>query len=189
MSLNILEISKISLFWTFRKKNWLTLASWACFTLTLFRTCGKPPTSFSLVTSTNVRISHKIVWLLVSTPLPHLCKFSRPCLVQVSNYWTWTRSISQKNRSFWSNPYKIMVMITSLIVMLELPNFGHMTTFTIWFQSRDNSLLVASWTEILTSQPLHQNAFILRRSTVANFADILKIPTIIKKAFLRLKKS
>ena len=29
---------------------------------------------------------------------------------------------------FWSKPYKIEVMITSAIEMLELPNFGHMTT-------------------------------------------------------------
>ena len=34
------------------------------------------------------------------------------------------------------------MMITSLIVMLELPNFGHMTTFTIWLESRDKILLV-----------------------------------------------
>ena len=57
--------------------------------------------------------------------------------------------------------------------MLELPNFGHMTTFTIWFESHDKILLVVSWTEIVTSQPLHQNVFILRRSKVANFADII----------------
>ena len=36
---------------------------------------------------------------------------------------------------FWSNLYKIKVMITSDIEMLEVPNFGHMTTSTIkfWF--------------------------------------------------------
>ena len=28
---------------------------------------------------------------------------------------------------FWSNSYKIIVMVTSLIEMLELPNLGHMT--------------------------------------------------------------
>ena len=38
----------------------------------------------------------------------------------------------------------------------------------------------------MTSQPLHENAFNLRRPTVANFADIIKIPTIIKKT---LKKT
>ena len=36
---------------------------------------------------------------------------------------------------------------------------------------------MASWTEIMTSQPLYQNPFILRRPKVANFADIIKIPT------------
>ena len=33
---------------------------------------------------------------------------------------------------FWSNPYKIeVIIITSLIEVLLLPNFGHMTTSTI----------------------------------------------------------
>ena len=79
-------------------------------------------------------------------------------------------------------------MITSLIVMLELPNFGQMTTFTIWFESRDKILLATSWTEMIASQPLYQNAFILRRPTAANFTDIIKIPIIIKKAFKDSKK-
>ena len=42
-------------------------------------------------------------------------------------------------------------MITSLTEMLELPSFGHMTTFTLQFESRDKILLVTSWTEIITS--------------------------------------
>ena len=42
-------------------------------------------------------------------------------------------------------------MITSLIEMLDLPNFGHMTTFTKQFDSRDKVLSVTSWTEIMTS--------------------------------------
>ena len=44
---------------------------------------------------------------------------------------TWTKTTLQKKRFFWSNPYKIEVMITSLLEILELPNFGHMTRFTI----------------------------------------------------------
>ena len=45
---------------------------------------------------------------------------------------------------FWSNPYKIEVMVTSLIEMLDLPNFGHMTTLTTI------NFLVTSWKEIKT---------------------------------------
>ena len=33
-------------------------------------------------------------------------------------------------------------MISSLVEILELPNFGHMTTFTIKFWSRGKILLV-----------------------------------------------
>ena len=41
--------------------------------------------------------------------------------------------------------------MTSLIEMLELPNFDHMITFTIQFESRDKILLLTSWTEVMTS--------------------------------------
>ena len=41
------------------------------------------------------------------------------------------RGTSQKKRFFWSNPYKIEFMLTSLIEMLGLPSFGDMTISTI----------------------------------------------------------
>ena len=37
-------------------------------------------------------------------------------------------------------------MVTSLIEMLELPNFDHTTTSQIQFESRDKILMVTSWT-------------------------------------------
>ena len=42
-------------------------------------------------------------------------------------------------------------MITFLIGTLQLPNFGHMTTSIIEFESHDKKLLMTSWTEIMTS--------------------------------------
>ena len=66
----------------------------------------------------------KIFWIIVSIFLPNLCKISRPYLVPVPNYWTRTKRTHQKNWFFWWNPYKIEVMITSVIKMLELANFG-----------------------------------------------------------------
>ena len=50
-------------------------------------------------------------------------------------------------------------MVTSLMEMLELPNFGHMTTPTIYFESRDKFMLATSQTEFMTSQPLFENTF------------------------------
>ena len=38
---------------------------------------------------------------------------------------------------FCSNPYKIEVMITFLIEMLQLTSFGHMTTSIMSFESLD----------------------------------------------------
>ena len=90
---------------------------------------GKRPTSsFPPVTSTNAGFSLQNFWLLVSALLPHWPKISRPYLVSVPSYWTWIKSTPQKNWFFWSNSYKIDIIIISVIQMLELPNFGHMTT-------------------------------------------------------------
>ena len=88
--------------------------------LTLFRMEGakSPPTSFSTVTSLNVRIIPKTFWLLVLILLPHRCKILSPYLVPVPNYWTWTKTTPQKKWFFWSNPYKIELKISSLIEML-----------------------------------------------------------------------
>ena len=65
--------------------------------------------------------------------------------------------------------------------MLESPNFGHMTTSTLQLESGGNILLGKSWTEIMTSQPLFQNTFILKRPRVANFTGIMKIATMFIK--------
>ena len=73
--------------------------------------------------------------------------------------------------------------------MLEIPNFSHMTTFTILFKSLDKILLVTSRIEIMTSQHLFQNIFILRRSRVAMFADIIKIVTIFIKTGFKDSKN
>ena len=35
--------------------------------------------------------------------------------------------------------------------MLDLPNFGHMATSAISFESRDKMFLLTSWTAIMTS--------------------------------------
>ena len=52
---------------------------------------------------------------------------------------------------FWSNPYKINCVRTSLIEMLQSWNFYHMTTSIIEFESCDKILLVTSSKQIMTS--------------------------------------
>ena len=42
-------------------------------------------------------------------------------------------------------------MITSVIEMLQLPNFGHMTKSTVERESLDKVLLMTLWEEIKTS--------------------------------------
>ena len=61
------------------------------------------------------------------------------------------QELLSKNGFFWSDPYEIEVMITSLIEMLELPNFGHMATSIIQIESHNKILPATSWTEIMTS--------------------------------------
>ena len=66
-------------------------------------------------------------------------------------------------------------MITSLIEILELPNFSRMNTSTITFESRNKIFLMTLCTEIVMSQPLFQNTFTLRRAAVVISAEIMKI--------------
>ena len=82
----------------------------------------KVPYQFFPLTLQTCELSQKTFWLLVLTILSHWYKIWRPYLVLVPNYWTWTKTTPQKKCFFGSNPYKIEVMITSLIEMLELPN-------------------------------------------------------------------
>ena len=111
-------------------------AQWNAMFLTLFRIGGRrdkrpPRPVFPLWLLQTWELSPKTFWLLVLTLLSHWCKSSSSHLVPVPSYWTWTKATPQKKWFFWSNSYKIEVMITSLTEMLELPNFGHMTTFTL----------------------------------------------------------
>ena len=47
---------------------------------------------------------------------------------------------------------------------------------------------MTSWTELMASESLLQNTFILRRPGVAIFAGIIKIATMIIKTILKLKE-
>ena len=96
-----------------------------CDLLTLFSTRGGqkgPPYQLSPVTSTNV----------IPSTSPKLLNLNQDRL--------------PKKQFFWSNPYKIEIMITSLIEMLDSSNFDHIITSTIKFESHDKILLVMSWT-------------------------------------------
>ena len=112
--------------------------------VTLFRMGGaggrgggakKAPYQFFPVTSINVGISPQIFLTFSFNPkgkrLPNWSRISKSYLVPVPNYWTWMKTIPLKRWFFWWNPYKVEVMITSVIEMLELPDFCHMTTSTI----------------------------------------------------------
>ena len=81
---------------------------------------NRPPTSFSLVTSTNAGIS---------PPPPKLSnfKFEPSASPRSLNL---NQDHPSKNGVFWSNPYIIEVVITALIEMLELQNFSHMNRST-----------------------------------------------------------
>ena len=75
-------------------------------------------------------LAPKSFWLLVLIHLQYWFKISGLDLLLIPNYWTWTKVTPQKS-GFSSQIFISEVMITSLIDMLELPNFGHMTKLTI----------------------------------------------------------
>ena len=89
------------------------------------------PTSSSPVTSTNVRFGPQ---KLLTFSFNHFAtlmlnfKFIPSVSPKLLNL---NQDHPPKKRFFWSTPYKIEVMITFLIELLQLPNFGHMTTSII----------------------------------------------------------
>ena len=120
------------------------------YSLTLFRMGGRgrgskkaTPTSFSPVTSINVALSPENFPTFSFNPFATLVQN----FMVIPSSSTRSLNLNQDHplqKLFWSNSYKIDVMITSLIEMLVLLNLGHMTTPTIQFESPDEILLVTS---------------------------------------------
>ena len=67
------------------------------------------PTSFSSVTSSNVRVSPQNFLTSSFNIFVTLLKVSRPCLISVLNCWTWSKTTSQKIcflvKSLWNQSY------------------------------------------------------------------------------------
>ena len=101
--------------------------------LTLFKMGAKKasPTSFSPVTSTNVGISPQKFLMFSFNPSATLVQNFKATPSAIPKLLDLNQDHPSEKYFFWSNPYKIKFKITSLIEMLELPKFGHMTTPTI----------------------------------------------------------
>ena len=108
--------------------------------LTLYRMGGKKPpppspshplTSFSPVTTKNVGLSPQNFLTFSFNPFATLLQSFKVIPSASPKLLNLNQDHPSKKWFFWSNPYKIDVMVTSLIEMLELPNFGHMTTSII----------------------------------------------------------
>ena len=110
-----------------------------CVFLTLFSVAGgvgggtksAPPTSFSTVTSANVGISPQNFLTFTFHPFATLVYNFKVIPNASPKLLNLNQDHASKKQFFRSNPYKIDVMITSLIEMLQLPIFGHMPTSTI----------------------------------------------------------
>ena len=103
--------------------------------LTLFRMGGGKnplsPTNFSSVTSTNVGISPEIFLTFSLNPFFTLVSIFKAIPRASPKLLNLNQDHPTKKCLFWPNLYKIEVMRISFIEML--PDFGHMTTLTIWF--------------------------------------------------------
>ena len=108
-----------------------------------------PTTSFSTVTPTNVGTRSQIFLTFRFNYFTALVWNFKAIPSVISKLLNLNQKKPSKNWFFWWNPYKIDVMITSVINLQELPSFGHMTTHTTEFESCDKTLLVTSWTDIL----------------------------------------
>ena len=151
----------------------------------------RPPYQFFPCNFYRCTISAKRFWLLLWTLLLHYCKMSMPYLLPGSNYWTWTKSSSQKKRfsGHIEKIYKTEVMITSLIEKLEFP---HITLVTWTHLQYSLNHVINFFGNILDRNydiiTFISKYFILRRPRGANLADIIKIATIFMKATFKYSK-
>ena len=90
-----------------------------------------PPISFSSVTSANVGISPQSVLTFSFDPFATLVQNFKVEPISSPKLLNLNQDYPSKKGFYWSNLYKIELMMTSLTEMLELPNFSHMTTFTL----------------------------------------------------------
>ena len=89
------------------------------------------PTSFSPVGSANVGFSSQKFQTFSFNPFATLIKSFEFKLSASPKLLNLKQEKKKKNCFFWSNSNEIEIMISSLIEILDLPNFGHMTTFII----------------------------------------------------------
>ena len=89
------------------------------------------PTSFFSVTSLNVGIITQNFLTFSFNPFASLVENFKAIPSASPKLLNLNQGHPLKNWFFWSNPYTIEVMMSSLIEILELPNFGHMIKSTI----------------------------------------------------------
>ena len=122
------------------------IRSWTLLLLFWMGEKARPPLPYQFFpsTSTNVGVSPKnfMTFSCFNPTLSHWYKVSRPCLVPIPNYWTWTKRTPEKlvffTKSLWYNFSHVK----------KLTNCGRMTTSTIWLESHNEILLVISWTKL-----------------------------------------
>ena len=90
--------------------------------------CKNSDFRFSVISTKVRRITPKIFLTFNFNPFATLMQNFTFVPSVSPNLLNLNQDHPSKKRFFWSNPYKIEVMITSLTEMLEFPNFGHMTT-------------------------------------------------------------
>ena len=90
-----------------------------------------PPYQFSPITSTNAEVRPQDFVTFSFNTFATLMSNCKAILSASTRSLNLNQDHPQKKWFFWSNPYKIEVIITSLIEINELPDFGHMMPSTI----------------------------------------------------------
>ena len=90
------------------------------------RLTKRPSPRFFSQISPNTGISPKTFWLLVWAYFPHCCKVTKPNLCRNCKLLNLNQNHPSKN-VFLAKSLKIEILITSVMKMLELTTFGHLT--------------------------------------------------------------
>ena len=168
-------------FIVFKKLNLVFKCVIPCFNLTRMGVGAKRlHTSFSTGTSTNVWICPQNFLTFSFKPFATLLLNFKATPSTGPKLLNWIQEHPSKKFIFCSNSNK-MVMVTSVIKMLKLPNFGHITKSTVLLRHVIKFCCWRHEQKLWTLKPLFRNPFILRKRRVANFADIIKIAAMFMK--------
>ena len=135
------------------------IRSWTLLLLFWMGEKARPPLPYQFFpsTSTNVGVSPKNFMTVscFNPTLSHWYKVSRPCLVPIPSYWTWTKRTPEKlgffMKSLWYNFSHGNARVNKLVAWLHLQyDWSHVMKFCWWYHGQNYDIITLRLKKVKT---------------------------------------